>query len=192
MEELAGKLAAKVASDRKIKLWNATPSARKAQVEVRTAQKWAKRLKEDFAWNIYEKQTNMFNRKRSQLHEKHKEHPPDFFNKYPPPKETRHDTVESLMKAFENFSLKETSIGNFIFNEGNLIVKRATLQPLVRNSPDNLEKRPQLDKEMGRNYRYELSTTLRLCGRSWLQHQYEKSQCPLNHRDYNNKRHYCN
>ncbi|GAA5814574.1 hypothetical protein MFLAVUS_008073 [Mucor flavus] len=28
-------------------LWNAAASGRKAQVEIRTAQKWAKRLKED-------------------------------------------------------------------------------------------------------------------------------------------------
>lgn len=123
----------------RIKLWKAAPSARKAQVEVRTAQKWAKRFKEDPTWNIYEKQTNMFNRKPSQLQEEHKEHLLNFFDKYP--QATRHDAVESLTEAFENFSLKETSVGNFILNECNLTVKRATLQPLARNSPDNLEKR---------------------------------------------------
>lgn len=80
----------------------------------------------------------MFNRKPSQLQEEHKEHL-DFFAKYP--QATRHDAVESLTEAFENFSLKETSVGNFILNECNLTVKRATLQPLTRNSPDNLEKR---------------------------------------------------
>lgn len=52
-----------------------------------------------------------------------------------------HDAVESLKEAFKNFSLKETSVGNFILNECNLTVKRTTLQPLARNSPDNLEKR---------------------------------------------------
>lgn len=72
MEELAEELAGEVTSDRKynvyfdkqkagffyfnrIKLWKTAPSIRKAQVEVRIAQKWAKRL----TWNIYEKQTNM-------------------------------------------------------------------------------------------------------------------------------------
>ncbi|CEG71373.1 hypothetical protein RMATCC62417_07117 [Rhizopus microsporus] len=139
MEELAEELAGEVAESIIIKLWKAAPSARKAQVEVRTAQKWAKRLKEDPTWNIYEKQTNMFNRKPSQLQEEHKEHLLNFFDKYS--QATRHDAVESLTEAFENFSLKETSVGNFILNECNLTVKRATLQPLARNSPDNLEKR---------------------------------------------------
>lgn len=49
--------------------------------------------------------------------------------------------MESLIEVFENFSLKETFVGCFILNDCNLTVKRATLQPLARNSPDNLEKR---------------------------------------------------
>lgn len=40
----------------RVKLWKAAASGRKAQVEVRTAQKWTKRLKEEPNWNIYEKQ----------------------------------------------------------------------------------------------------------------------------------------
>ncbi|EIE79795.1 hypothetical protein RO3G_04500 [Rhizopus delemar RA 99-880] len=42
-----------------VKLWKAAASGRKAQVEVCTAQKWAKHLKEEPIWNIYEKQTNV-------------------------------------------------------------------------------------------------------------------------------------
>lgn len=42
-------------------------SGRKAQVEVRTAQKWAKHLKEEPDCNIYEKQANVSNRRPSQL-----------------------------------------------------------------------------------------------------------------------------
>lgn len=100
MEELANELEEEAKSDKKynaysdkqrsvffyfnqIKLWKAAPSARKTQVEIRTAQKWAKRLKEDPEWNIYEKQTNMFNREPSQLQEEHKKHLLDFFDKYP-------------------------------------------------------------------------------------------------------------
>ncbi|KAG1167311.1 hypothetical protein G6F55_009242 [Rhizopus delemar] len=80
----------------------------------------------------------MFNRKPSQLQEEHKEHL-DFFDKYI--QTTRYDAVKNLTEAFENFSLKEISVGNFILNECNLTVQRATLQPLARNSPDDLEKR---------------------------------------------------
>lgn len=72
--------------------------------------------------------------------------------------------MENLTEAFKNFSLKETSVGNFILNECNLTVKRATF-----NLWQETRKTPQLDKEMGRNYGYELSTKLRLRGRSWLQ-----------------------
>ncbi|GAA5810832.1 hypothetical protein MFLAVUS_004259 [Mucor flavus] len=64
MEEVSEELSKDVATGRKynvysdqqkavfyyfnrVKLWNAAASGRKAQVEIRTAQKWAKRLKED-------------------------------------------------------------------------------------------------------------------------------------------------
>lgn len=58
----------------RIKLWNAAPSGRKANIEPRTAQIWAKRLRKDPSWNIYEKQTNKVNRKPSQLQQEHKQH----------------------------------------------------------------------------------------------------------------------
>lgn len=100
MEELANELEEEAKSGKKynvysdkqksvffyfnrIKSWKAAPSARKAQVEIRTAQKWGKRLKEGPEWNIYEKQTNMFNRKSSQLQEEHKKHLLYSFDKYP-------------------------------------------------------------------------------------------------------------
>ncbi|KAI9332752.1 hypothetical protein BD770DRAFT_301157, partial [Pilaira anomala] len=122
----------------RVKLWKAAPSARKAQVEIRTGQIWAKRLKEDPQWNIYEKQTNKVNRLASQLQKNHKKHLIDFFDIYP--QATRQDAVESLTEAFENFNLKTTAVGNFILYECNLTVKRVTLQPLARNSLDNREK----------------------------------------------------
>ncbi|CEI91015.1 hypothetical protein RMCBS344292_05319 [Rhizopus microsporus] len=156
MEEAAEELSKEVAGGRKynvysdkhkavfyyfnrVKLWKAAPSARKAQVEIRTGQIWAKRLKEDPQWNIYEKQTNKVNRLASQLQENHKKHLIDFFDIYP--QATRQDAVESLTEAFENFNLKTTAVGNFILYECNLTVKRVTLQPLARNSLDNREKR---------------------------------------------------
>lgn len=156
MEEAAEELSKEVAGGRKynvysdkhkavfyyfnrVKLWKAAPSARKAQVEIRTGQIWAKRLKEDPQWNIYEKQTNKVHRLASQLQENHKKHRIDFFDIYP--QATRQDAVESLTEAFENLNLKTTAVGNFILYECNLTVKRVTLQPLARNSLDNREKR---------------------------------------------------
>ncbi|KAL4215273.1 hypothetical protein AB4K20DRAFT_1862527 [Rhizopus microsporus] len=147
MEEAAEELSKEVAGGRKynvysdkhkavfyyfnrVKLWKAAPSARKAQVEIRTGQIWAKRLKEDPQWNIYEKQTNKVNRLASQLQENHKKHLIDFFDIYP--QATRQDAVESLTEAFENFNLKTTAVGNFILYECNLTVKRSlnTLVPM--------------------------------------------------------------
>lgn len=156
MEEVSEELSKDVAAGRKynvysdqqkavfyyfnrVKLWNAAASGRKAQVEIRTAQKWAKRLKEDPEWNIYEKQTNMSNRKPPQLQNEHKQHLVQFFDKFP--QATRRDAVDSLTEEFQNFNLKETSVGNFILYECNLTFKRATLHPVARNSAENLDKR---------------------------------------------------
>lgn len=63
----------------RVKLWKAAASGRKAEVEVRTAQKWANRLKEVPDRNIYEKQMSVPNRKPSQLQEEHKKHLIHFF-----------------------------------------------------------------------------------------------------------------
>ncbi|OBZ88688.1 hypothetical protein A0J61_03262 [Choanephora cucurbitarum] len=55
--------------------------------------------------------------------------------------EPQTNAVESLIEAFEGFSLKETAGGNFILHECNLTMKRVTLQPPSQNSPENLEAR---------------------------------------------------
>ncbi|GAA5813121.1 hypothetical protein MFLAVUS_006590 [Mucor flavus] len=104
----------------RVKLWKAAASARKAQIEIRTAQKWAKRLKADPEWNIYEKQTNTSNKKPSQLQEEHKQHLIQLFDKHP--QATRSEVVDSLTAQFENFNLKETAVGNFILYECNLTI----------------------------------------------------------------------
>ncbi|CAO3654700.1 unnamed protein product [Mucor hiemalis] len=133
----------------RVKLWKAAPSGRKAQVEPRTAQKWAKRLKEDPSWNIYEKETNLENRAPSQLQEPHKQFLIDYFDEYP--QATRADAVERLTDAFEGFSLKTTSVGNFILHECNLTVKKVTLHPKARNSPENIESRYNWAKQWVEN-----------------------------------------
>lgn len=72
----------------------------------------------------------MLNTKPSPLKQEHKQH--EFFDNYP--QTMRHGAVKSLTDAFEGFNLKETSIGNFILPEYNLAVKKATLNPISRNS----------------------------------------------------------
>lgn len=51
--------------------------------------------------------------------------------------------MESLAEKFENFSFKETSVGNFTLKERNLTFRRATLHPVARNSAENRERRYQ-------------------------------------------------
>lgn len=152
MEEISGELASEASRKRtynaysnrqkavfyyfnRVKLWKAAASGRKAQVEVRTAQKWAKRLKEDPSWNIYDKETNKTSRKPSQLQGEHKTHLIQFFDKYL--QATRRDAVESLTNELENFILYEC----------NLTFERATLHPVARNSAETIEKRYQWTKE---------------------------------------------
>ncbi|GAA5814371.1 hypothetical protein MFLAVUS_007866 [Mucor flavus] len=122
-----------------IKLLKAAPAGRKAGINVRTAQDWAKRLKEDPNWNIYEKNTNKVNRKESQLQEEHKQHLLEIFEKNP--QATKQDAVDSLTEAFEGFNLKKNSVGNFILHDCNLTIKRITLHPVNRNAADNRNER---------------------------------------------------
>ncbi|KAG1472438.1 hypothetical protein G6F56_001537 [Rhizopus delemar] len=64
----------------KIKLFNAAKSGRlSGGINDRTAQKWAKKLKEDKDWNILEKQTNLINRPKQQLDDRHKLHLLNFY-----------------------------------------------------------------------------------------------------------------
>lgn len=93
----------------RVKLFNAAKSGRLAGgIAERTAQKWAKRLKEDKDWNILEKQTNKVNRNKSQLNEEHKSHLINFYDDHPQARVI--DAVTSLTETFENFSLKETTV----------------------------------------------------------------------------------
>ncbi|KAG1137738.1 hypothetical protein G6F37_011318 [Rhizopus arrhizus] len=54
-------------------LYKAAKAARLSGVTERTGQQWAKRLKDDPEWNIFEKQTNHDKRKTGMLQQEHKE-----------------------------------------------------------------------------------------------------------------------
>lgn len=106
----------------RVKLYNAAKSGRLAGgIAERTAQKWAKRLKEDKYWNILEKQTNKVNRKTSQLQEEHKGHLINFYDEHPQARVN--DAVASLTEKFENFTLETSSVQVFLKNECNLSQK---------------------------------------------------------------------
>jgi hypothetical protein len=46
-----------------------------------------------------------------------------------------------LTEAFEEISLKETSVGQFVLHEFNLMINKATFHPAARNDEERLEER---------------------------------------------------
>ncbi|KAG2190476.1 hypothetical protein INT47_003004, partial [Mucor saturninus] len=129
----------------KIKLYKAAKAAKMSEVNERTGQQWAKRLREDAEWNIYEKNTNRVNRKTSQLQEEHKQFLINYYDEFPQARTK--DAVDSLTENFENFSLKETVVGEFISKECNLSIKRITRHPKARNDPVKLKARREWVEE---------------------------------------------
>lgn len=129
----------------KIKLYKAAKAAKMSGVNERTGQQWAKRLREDAEWNIYEKNTNRVNRKTSQLQEEHKQFLINYYDEFPQARTK--DAVDSLTENFENFSLKETVVGEFISKECNLSIKRITRHPKARNDPVKLKARREWVEE---------------------------------------------
>jgi hypothetical protein len=43
------------------------------------------------------------------------------------------------MKPFENFDSKNTPIGDFLLQEGNLTMKKVMFHPVARNNEDRLK-----------------------------------------------------
>ncbi|KAG1499318.1 hypothetical protein G6F47_010792 [Rhizopus delemar] len=122
-----------------VKLYKAAKAAGLSDVAERTGQQWAKRLRNEPEWDIFEKQTNKDKQKIGMLQQEHKEYIINLYDQNPQARVV--DIVESLTKSFENFSLKETSVRNFMKTECNLSFKRATLRSSERNSEDKLRQR---------------------------------------------------
>ncbi|KAG2214756.1 hypothetical protein INT45_001352 [Circinella minor] len=122
-----------------LKFLSAAASARKAAINVRTGQDWAKKLKNDPDFDIFEKNTNKTVRKGSQLQEEHKAHLIEFFDDNPHARVS--DAVEELTKNFEGFTLKETVVGKFISTECNLSIKKITRHPVARNQNAKIKER---------------------------------------------------
>ncbi|KAG1489538.1 hypothetical protein G6F49_012200 [Rhizopus delemar] len=122
-----------------VKLYKAAKAARLSGVAERTGQQWAKRLRDEPEWDIFEKQTNKDKQKTGMLQQEYKEYIINLYDQNPQARVV--DIVESLTKSFENFSLKETSVRNFMKTECNLSLKRATLRSSERDSEDKLRQR---------------------------------------------------
>ncbi|KAL4210796.1 hypothetical protein AB4K20DRAFT_1986222 [Rhizopus microsporus] len=73
---------------------------RERGISERTAQKWAKKLKEDKGWDIFEKQTNLINKPKPQLDDRHKLHLLDFYDNWPQARIV--DTMDSLTQKFSD------------------------------------------------------------------------------------------
>ncbi|GAA5816096.1 hypothetical protein MFLAVUS_009618 [Mucor flavus] len=123
----------------KIKFFSAAKSARLAGISERTAQDWAKRLKKEPDWDIYEKQTNRLIRPRSQLQEEQKKHIIELYDEKP--YTTTAEAVESLTETFAGFNLKKSTVNNFILYDCNLSMKKLTRRPVARNDTTRIEAR---------------------------------------------------
>lgn len=123
----------------KIKFYSAAKAAGKTGIAERTAQTWAKRIRMESDWNIYEKQTNKGNRAKSQLQELQRLHVLELFDEKP--YTTTDEVVDSLTKAFAGFSLKKSTVNSFILHECNLTIKKLQRQPKARNDPTRINAR---------------------------------------------------
>ncbi|KAI8638013.1 hypothetical protein BD408DRAFT_36486 [Parasitella parasitica] len=108
-------------------------------INDRTAQKWAKKLKEDKDWNIFEKQTNLVNRPKPQLDDRHKLHLLDFYDDRPQARIA--DAMNFLTQKFSDLSVKKSTVHNFLKTECNLSFKKLTTQPAARNNPTKIQDR---------------------------------------------------
>lgn len=120
---------------------SARKSAAIAGVKERTGQEWAKNIREIPEWDIYEKKTNLINRKTSQLSQEHKDNIKNFYDENPCA--TIQDASRNLTESFEGFNLKSTVVGKFISEECNFSIKRPTRHPAARN--DEKRKRERFE-----------------------------------------------
>lgn len=122
------------------KLLSAAKSERLAGgICEQTAQKWAKRLKEGKDWNIFEKQTNLVDRSKPQLDDRHIIHLLEFYDNWPQARVL--DAMDPLTQKFSDLTVKKSTVHNFLKNECNLSFKKLTRMPVARNSPTRIQAR---------------------------------------------------
>lgn len=120
-----------------IKLFNTANSVCLAGgISERTAQKWAKKLKEDKDWNIFEKQTNLVSKPKPQLDDKHKLHLLDVYDNWPQGR-----IIDFLTQKLSDLGVKKSTVRNLLKTERNLFFKKLTTQLGARNSPTKIQNR---------------------------------------------------
>lgn len=72
------------------------------------------------------------------MQDERKEHLIQFYDEHP--LASKQDAVDSLIQAYEGFSFKKASVGNFIHYDCSLTIKRLPIQPIARNNTDKIEK----------------------------------------------------
>lgn len=72
-------------------------------------------MKDESEWDIFEKQTNKDKQKTGMLQQGHKEFIINLYDQNPQARVI--GIVESLAKSFDDFSLKETGVRNFMKTE---------------------------------------------------------------------------
>ena len=116
-------------------------AALKADVKESTARYWWNNYQKDPEKFVLGKQTNRKNRPPALLQDEHKKHLINFFDENN--QATIQDAVEELMNKFSGLEIKKSRVHEFMKDECNLSMKKATFWPEARNSEDNLQKRLQ-------------------------------------------------
>ncbi|KAI7905316.1 uncharacterized protein BX663DRAFT_502434 [Cokeromyces recurvatus] len=91
--------------------------------------------------NIFEKQTNLVNRPKSQLDDRQKLHLLDFYHNWSQARIV--DAMDSLTQKHSNLSVKKSTVHNFLKTECSLSFKKLTTQTVAnaRNNPTKIQDR---------------------------------------------------
>ncbi|GAA5815535.1 hypothetical protein MFLAVUS_009047 [Mucor flavus] len=120
-------------------------AALKAGVKETTARYWWNKYVQDPDNFVIGKQTNGVNRPKAQLNDEYKDHLVKFFDDNT--QATIQDAVEELVSKFSGLEIKKSRVHEFIKDDCNLSIKKATFRPESRNDEANLIKRLQWVQE---------------------------------------------
>ncbi|KAI9276226.1 hypothetical protein BY458DRAFT_506036 [Sporodiniella umbellata] len=111
--------------------------SQKAGIKVRTGQVWARRLREDPEYDLFERLEN----RRVLLKDEYKTYLISYFDKNP--LASRQEAVENLTKAFNNCQIRNNQVGSFLVKDCRFTISRLTVANEVKNTPKAIERRYQ-------------------------------------------------
>jgi transposase len=120
-------------------LMSVAAASRKAEVKESTARTWWKKFQGDPDSFTLEKKTNTQNRPKNKLQTVHKQSLIEFFDNEP--NAYIHEAVEMFTSKFAGLEIKKSRVHEFMRDECNLSLKRATRWPEARANEDNVQKR---------------------------------------------------